>query len=144
MFKSASGTAYSLTGVDGAPVVAFIHGLGLHQQTWRDHVPVFAEQYQVLNYDLFGHGKSVQPPTPPTLTLFAEQLRDLLNELDIDCAALIGFSLGGMINRRFTMDNPQRVSALAILNSPHERGEAQQKLVEDRAAQTSEGGPSDN
>jgi alpha-beta hydrolase superfamily lysophospholipase len=40
-------------------------------------------------------------------------------------AALVWFSLGGMINRRCAMDHPDRVSALVILNSPHERGEDQ-------------------
>ena len=139
--RSANGTNYTLTGVEGAPVVVFIHGLGLHKQTWRDYVPFFEQKYRVLNYDLYGHGKSVQPPAIPSLTLFATQLRELLDELDIERAVLIGFSLGGMINRRFAMDYPDRTTALAILNSPHERGEEQQKLVEERAAQTSEGGP---
>ena len=38
-----------------------------------------------------------------------------------------------MINRRFVMDYPQRVSALVILNSPHQRSPQAQKAVEDRA-----------
>jgi pimeloyl-ACP methyl ester carboxylesterase len=49
-----------------------------------------------------------------------------------------------MINRRCAMDHPDRVSALVILNSPHERGEEQQRLVEERARDTSAGGPAAN
>ena len=56
-----------------------------------------------------------------------------MDHLDIGKAAIIGFSIGGMINRRFAMDYPDRVSALAILNSPHNRGEAGQQQVEERA-----------
>ena len=77
----------------------------------------------------------------PSLTVLSEQLIALMDELGIDKAALVGFSLGGMINRRVAMDHPDRVSALCILNSPHERGDAQQRLVEERARDTSAGGP---
>ena len=140
MFESANGTAYQLTGPDDAPVVVLIHGLGLNRHTWREHEPAMSEQYRVLNYDLFGHGESASPPKTPSLALFATQLRELLDELDITRCALVGFSLGGMINRRFAMDYPQRVSALVILNSPHERSPEAQKLVEERAVQSAQGG----
>ena len=61
--------------------------------------------------------------------------------MQIARATIIGFSLGGMINRRFAMGHPGRVSALVILNSPHERSPEAQRLVEARAAQTGAGGP---
>ena len=73
--------------------------------------------------------------------MLSEQLYSLLNYLNIKTAALVGFSLGGMINRRFALDHPENVSALAILNSPHERGEDAQKLVEQRALDSAAGGP---
>ena len=52
----------------------------------------------------------------------------------------MGFSLGGMINRRFALDHPDRASAMAILNSPHERSPEAQRLVEERAAKVVGGG----
>ena len=52
----------------------------------------------------------------------------------------IFFSIGGMINRRFALDFPQRLSALAILNSPHDRGPEGQQAVEARAATVREQG----
>jgi pimeloyl-ACP methyl ester carboxylesterase len=64
-----------------------------------------------------------------------------MDELSIEKASLFGFSLGGMINRRYAMDYPDRVTALGILNSPHERGDEAQKLVEKHAAQSNVGGP---
>ena len=39
-----------------------------------------------------------------------------------------------MINRRFALDHANRLSALAILNSPHDRGDKAQAMVEARAA----------
>ncbi|HBP72912.1 MAG TPA: 3-oxoadipate enol-lactonase, partial [Alphaproteobacteria bacterium] len=54
--------------------------------------------------------------------------------LDIASAVIVGFSIGGMINRRFAMDYPGRAAALVILNSPHDRGPQAQEQVEARAA----------
>ena len=137
---SPQGTAYDLTGPATAPVVVLIHGLGLTRQTWADHATALSDAYRVLTYDLSGHGESARPVRTPSLTVLSDQLRDLMDHLTITRAALIGFSLGGMINRRFAMDHPDRVSALVILNSPHERSPEAQRLVEDRAA-ASDSGP---
>ncbi len=139
--RTDSGTVYELSGPEGAPVVALIHGLGLNRHTWQWHVEALSARYRVLNYDLFGHGESAPPPEEPSLSLFSTQLRDLLDALCIERCSLVGFSLGGMINRRFALDHADRLDALAILNSPHERSPEAQKAVEDRAAQTAEGGP---
>lgn len=139
--RTEDGTAYELTGPANAPVVALIHGLGLTRATWESHIPALADRYRVLSYDLFGHGDSAAPPETPSLTLFSEQLRALLDALGFGTCAAIGFSLGGMINRRFAIDHADRVAALGILNAPHERGPEAQKLVEERAARTEAGGP---
>ena len=141
MAVSKAGTAYDLTGPEDAPVVALIHGLGLTRaSTWGPIARLLAGPFRVLSYDLCGHGETALPNEGPSLTVLSEQLIALMDELEIDRAALIGFSLGGMINRRVAMDHPDRVSALVILNSPHERGAEQQALVEARARDTADGG----
>lgn len=141
MAVSPDGTAYELSGNEAAPVVVLIHGLGLTRATWRDHVPALSRHFRVLAYDLLGHGESAVPQETPSLTSLAAQLRDLLDHLAIERAALVGFSLGGMINRRFTMDHPARVTALVIQNAPHARGAALQAKVEAQARDAKDGGP---
>jgi len=138
---SRNGTRYYVGGVEGAPVLTFIHGLGLNRQIWDRYLSRLGQRYRVLSYDLYGHGESVSPPHKPTVTTFSEQLIELMDELDIEQCAPIGFSLGGMINRRMAIDHPERVSALAILNSPHDRGAEAQVLVEQRALDAAAGGP---
>ena len=137
---SSQGTAYRLSKKDDSPTIVLIHGLGLNQCIWDEYVSPLFTDYQVLRYDLVGHGESSLPTDIPSLTLFSNQLLELLNYLNIDNCTLIGFSLGGMINRRFAMDHASRVNALVILNSPHERSEEAQRLVEERAANTQSGG----
>ena len=136
-----SGTRYELSGPQTADALVFIHGLGLNRQIWAPYLPAFNERYRVLSYDLYGHGESAPPPRAPDLTVYSEQIVELLDTCGIERAALIGFSLGGMINRRMAMDHGERVSALAILNSPHERTPEAQKLVEERAFDSAQGGP---
>src|SRR6056297_3243404 len=139
---SRAGTAYEMTGPEGAPVIALIHGLGLNRgSTWGAIVPVLAQEFRVLAYDLLGHGDSALPGGKVNLTALSEQLIALMDELGIARAALVGFSLGGMINRRCAMDHPERVAGLAVLNAPHERDRQAQKMVEASARDSSAGGP---
>ncbi len=133
-------TAHELHGPAGAPVVVLIHGLGLNRRIWCAFTEALSGRYQVLVYDLFGHGASAPPPGAVSLSLFSNQLRALLDALGVERCAVAGFSLGGMINRRFAMDFPERAAALAVFNSPHKRSAQEQKLVEQRAARAAEGG----
>lgn len=126
------GTAYELTGPADSPVLALIHGLGLCRQVWDGLLPDLAG-YRVLNYDLYGHGDSATPPQTASLRLYSDQLAGLMDHLGLDRAAVLGFSIGGMINRRFALDHPGKLSALVILNSPHDRGAQAQAAVEARA-----------
>ena len=138
--RAPDGTAYDLHGPADAPAVVLIHGLGLARGLWEPMIPAYAARFRVIAYDLYGHGESAPAPATPDLGLFADQIAGLLDHLGIPRAALVGFSIGGMINRRFELDHPGRVSALAILNAPHDRGEAAQALVEARAARVREDG----
>ncbi|WP_282610300.1 alpha/beta fold hydrolase [Pelagibius sp. Alg239-R121] len=135
------GTSFEWHG-DSGSVVVLIHGLGLNKAMWQWQVPVLAQSYRVLTYDLYGHGDSQTPPSTPDLTLFSTQLLKLLDENDIESCAVLGFSLGGMICRRFAMDHPGRVSALGILHSPHKRKAAAQDAILKRVAQARQDGPS--
>ena len=133
------GTAYDLTGDPAAPPVVLIHGLGLHRGMWADFVAALSADHHVLSYDLYGHGQSALPPMTPSLTVYANQLAGLMDEVGMTRAAIVGFSLGGMINRRFAMDYGERASGLAIIASPHERGADGQAELEQRARDSVDG-----
>ena len=130
------GTAYDITGPENGPVVALIHGIGLRRALFDAFLPSLRNDFRMLTYDLPGHGESAPLGHSVTLASLSDQLIDLLDYLGIQHCALVGFSLGGMINRKIALEHPDRVTALAILNSPHERTPEQQRLVEERAAST--------
>ena len=133
VFRAADDTAYRLDGPEDGPPLVLIHGLGLSSSLWRAHLPALCARYRVLSYDLYGHGQSAPAERPLTLSVFADQIARLLEETALGPAHLVGFSIGGMINRRVAMDHPHLVRSLVILNSPHDRGAQMQQEVETRA-----------
>jgi len=133
------GTVIEETG--GGPPVILIHGLGLNRHMWRWQVPELESRYRVIRYDLLGHGESREPPNPVSLSSFSEQLCTVMNGIELDRAAIVGFSLGGMIVRRFVMDSPGRVTALGILNSAHDRTQAERDAIMQRVEQAAAHGP---
>jgi pimeloyl-ACP methyl ester carboxylesterase len=142
---ASDGTRYEQSPAAGAdaalPPVVLIHGLGLNRLMWQWQTLALAPHYGVITYDLYGHGESPPPPGAPSLSLFAGQLLRLMDELRIDRAAIAGFSLGGMIARRFAMDHGDRLSALAILNSPHRRDPRAHQAIQARVVQARRDGP---
>ena len=106
------GTEYETWGADG-PAVILVHGLGLNRSMWQWQTGALARRYRVIAYDLYGHGGSPPPRAKPSLSLLSDQLFRLMDHLRIEKAAIAGFSLGGMIARRFAMDRPERLTRVA-------------------------------
>ncbi len=137
------GTAYEVAGPEhgAGPPVVLVHGLGMTRAMWDWQWPALTARFRVLRYDLLGHGASAKPPGPYSLTRFADQIAGLMEQLRWERAALVGFSLGGMIVRAFALAHPARAAALAILNSAHARSEAERDAVRKRVAIAEAGGP---
>jgi pimeloyl-ACP methyl ester carboxylesterase len=142
MPRAPDGTAYEISDHGHQAWVVLIHGLGLNHACWQWTVPALSDDFNVLRYDLFGHGASVDPPSSPSLSLFSRQLQELMDHCGIQSAAIVGFSLGGMIARRFAQDEPDRAWALAILHSPHKRTPEAQAAILARVDLAREHGPS--
>ena len=135
------GTYWTRQGTKCRATVVLIHGLGLNEQVWQWTIPAISDSYDVITYDLFGHGQSGPPQSKPSLQMFSQQLCGLLDASGAQKAAIVGFSLGGMICRRFAQDHPDRILGLAILNSPHRRTKAAQAAILKRVEQARSEGP---
>lgn len=141
MRTAPDGTSYALSGPEGAPVVVLIHGLGLNRACWQWTEPALRDRYRILSYDLYGHGASVPPPETPDLALFSRQLGALMDHCGVERAVIAGFSLGGMIARRFAQDQRHRTRGLVILHSPHRRSPEAQEAIMQRVTQARLHGP---
>jgi (E)-2-((N-methylformamido)methylene)succinate hydrolase len=133
------GTVFETEG-EGPPVV-LVHGLGMTRAMWDWQWPALARRFKVVRYDLLGHGDSVKPRDGYTLGRFAGQTAALMDGLGLERAALVGFSLGGLIVQAFALARPDRVTALAVLNAAHDRSEDERAAVLKRVEQAARDGP---
>jgi pimeloyl-ACP methyl ester carboxylesterase len=102
-----NGLYYEIAG-EGHPLV-LIHGGLVNSGLWDDQFEVFAGHYRTLRYDVRGFGKST---SPASYYSNHGDLRDLLDFLGIERAAVLGLSLGGSIAIDFTLAYPDRAAAL--------------------------------
>lgn len=98
-------------------VLLLIHGMAGSSQTWREILPRLAKNYRVIAPDLLGHGQSAKPRTDYSLGAFAVGLRDLLDELEVDSATIVGQSLGGGIAMQFLYQHPDYCQRLILISS---------------------------
>lgn len=107
--------AYRMAGE--GPTLLLIHGMAGSSQTWRAVMPRLAEECRVVAPDLLGHGDSATPPGDYSLGAFASLLRDLLADLDIDRATIVGQSLGGGIAMQLAYQYPELAERLVLVSS---------------------------
>lgn len=117
----------------GVPIV-LVHGVGSNSQAWDTVVSLLGEAHPVIRYDLRGHGQSPKPAGPYELEDFATDHIALMDELGIERAHVVGFSLGGLIAQSIALSYPERVDRLAILSAVAGRTEAERKAVRERLA----------
>lgn len=99
----------------GFPLV-LAHGRGGNHLSWWQQIPEFSRQYRCIAFDHRGWGLS---PDHDGLGphAFPDDLRDLLDHLEIDHAFLLGHSMGGMTCLRFAIAHPERVKAIVFANT---------------------------
>ena len=131
LLHAPDGTAYTLHGV-GEPLV-LIHGVGMQHGVWLPQIEDLARSYQVIAYDMLGHGGSPLPPENAALQDYAAQLERLLDHLGIAAANVAGHSMGALVAMEFALRNPSRTRRLAALNAVFRRTPEQRSAVQSRA-----------
>lgn len=106
---------YEVAGA-GQPVL-FIHGLGSSTRDWERQTPFFSQQFQVITFDVRGHGRSQKPPGPYSVPLFARDTAGLIEALGVGPAPVVGISMGGMIALQLAVDRPDLVKSLVVVNA---------------------------
>ncbi len=98
-------------------VLLLLHGMAGSSQTWRSIIRPLSRHYRVVAPDLLGHGSSDKPRSDYSLGAFAVLLRDLLDELGITRATIVGHSLGGGIAMQFSYQHPDHCRGLILIGS---------------------------
>jgi len=95
----------------------FIHGCGYSTRDWEIQVPIFSQKFRVITIDLRGHGKSDKPKGPYSVSMFAQDVAELLESIEINSINVVGFSIGGMIAFQLAVNHPNMIKSLVIVNS---------------------------
>ncbi len=97
----------------GTPLL-LIHGLMASGEMYQPVLPALATHYRVIVPDLRGHGRSGALPGPYRVEQLARDLAQLLDDLQVDTADVVGASQGGAVAQQFAYDYPERVRGLVL------------------------------
>jgi pimeloyl-ACP methyl ester carboxylesterase len=115
MVRTRRGRLSTLEAGSGPPLLA-LHGLGGTKGSFLPTVAALSGRYRVIAVDLPGFGDSDKPiGASYDARFFARAVIALLDALQLDCAHLIGNSLGGRIALEVALQYPDRVDRLALL-----------------------------
>lgn len=92
---------------EGIPLI-FIHPPVVPGGCFTEVVARLYKQYQTITVDLRGQGKSSKSATPVTYSVFADDIKQLMDHLQLDKAYLCGYSTGGSIVLEFLLRHPER------------------------------------
>jgi pimeloyl-ACP methyl ester carboxylesterase len=108
--------AYQIQGESSAEPVVLLHpGVVADAFVPLLREPELRERYQLVNYHRRGYGESARTTTPLTIPQQAEDVRALLDHLNISRAHLVAHSYGGAIALQLAIAAPDLVHSLALL-----------------------------
>jgi pimeloyl-ACP methyl ester carboxylesterase len=111
---------YKMTG-QGEPVFVLLHGFGASLYSWNAVMPPLGDLGTVIAYDRPAFGLTERPLTwegesPYSPQAQVDLLLGLLDHFGIEQAILVGNSAGGTVAMNFTLQHPERVKALILVD----------------------------
>lgn len=111
--------AVRVSGAPGAQPLLFVHGFGCDQHIWRHVAPRFEDAFTVVTLDLVGAGASdlsaYDPVRHGSLQGYADDVLDVLRELDLRDVVLVGHSVSATIGVLAVVTEPERFDKLVLV-----------------------------
>lgn len=120
-------------GADDSPLLVLGPSLGTSTILWEKTVPLLADDFRVIRWDLPGHGKSPAATASFTVEELADAVVDAVTETTAAPFFTAGVSLGGAVGLALALQHPQRSAAAVIVASGAQLGSPE--AWHDRAAQ---------
>ncbi|AWB93971.1 alpha/beta hydrolase [Aeromicrobium chenweiae] len=97
----------------------FAHGFGCDQNMWRLVAPAFEQDFRVVTFDLVGAGgsdlASYDPEKYATLSGYAADVIDLIDELDQGPVIFVGHSVSSIIGVLAAVERPELFDRLVLV-----------------------------
>jgi pimeloyl-ACP methyl ester carboxylesterase len=99
------------------PPIVLAHGLLMDHEMFDPQVEALNARYRIITWDARCHGETETTDDPFSYSDLAEDLRGLLDRLEIERAVIGGMSQGGFVALRFALKYPERTAALILLST---------------------------
>jgi pimeloyl-ACP methyl ester carboxylesterase len=103
-------------GTHGTPII-FIHGFPFDKSMWNPQMDFLKSTRRVIAYDIRGYGKSTPGNEDASISLYADDLIQFMNMLQINKAIVCGLSMGGYILLNAINRYPQRFSSIILCDT---------------------------
>ena len=95
-----------------------VHGLGAMAESWAEVMTALMRHgYRVYAIDLPGFGRSDRPDVDYSIAFQAEILKQFFDSQNLVRADLGGWSMGGWVALKFTLDHPEGVRRVFVVDS---------------------------
>jgi 3-oxoadipate enol-lactonase len=109
-----SGRTLAFDEAGTGPVIVLIHGHPFNRSMWAPQLLALSSQFRVVAPDLPGYGASAARGQKVTMREFAESVLELLDEIAVAEAAVVGLSMGGLIAMELGLRRPERIRAVVL------------------------------
>jgi sigma-B regulation protein RsbQ len=103
----------------GSQPMLLAHGFGCDQNMWRFIVQAFEDDYRIVLFDYVGSGKSdlnaYDPQRYSTLDGYADDVLDVVHELDLHDVVFVGHSVSSMVGVLAAKREPDRFERLIMI-----------------------------
>jgi pimeloyl-ACP methyl ester carboxylesterase len=123
---------YSVKGEGNA--IVLLHGFLESMEIWKKFSEELSKTNKVICIDLPGHGKSENISQVHSMQLIADIVYEILMQLVINKATIIGHSMGGYVGLAFAKKYPNQCKSLCLFHSHASEDTPQAKINRARAA----------
>jgi 3-oxoadipate enol-lactonase len=121
------------TGPRSARPVILIHPVGLDLTFWDRQIEALHDRYDVIAYDLPGHGDTPGSIRDWTFDRAAALLADIVRSACAERAQIVGISVGGMIAQTFALAYPELLHTLVLIGTASAFPDVAREVMLDRA-----------
>ena len=114
---SEAGLNWVRTSADKPETVVLIHGVGHDLTYWDRQIEALRGKYNVVAFDLPGHGRSSGTPADWSFDYAAALVAKLIEKTSANPVHLVGISFGGMIAQVTTLARPDLVRSLILIGT---------------------------
>ncbi len=104
---------------EGEPIVLLHGAFWTIDMNWGQLIPELSKTRKVIAIEMQGHGHTPYSDRKLDLTTLAGDVAGVMNNLNIDSADIVGFSMGGSVAYQLAVHSPKKVRKLVIISSTY-------------------------